>query len=114
MIHLSDTIFVYRSFTDMRKSINGLIVLAVSVGHTIDIGTSFLFINKSGDKIKILVREENGFVLVYKRLDKGRFYLSVGSVDHLILSRQEVRWLLDGLDWKRFKRSKNVSKKYYF
>jgi transposase len=114
MIPLTDKIFVCRAFTDMRKSINGLMVLAVSAGHTIEVGSCFLFLNRCRDKIKILVREHNGFVLLYKRLDKGQFLLFHRDLDQLILSQQEVRWLLDGLDWTCLKRSKNVSKKYYF
>lgn len=68
MIDISNKIFVFQGFIDMRKSIDGLSILVETSGFEIDVGSCFLFINKGGEKIKILVRDHNGFLLIYKRL----------------------------------------------
>ena len=86
MIDISGSIFVCTAYVDMRKSIDGLSQLAFeftsgsavnstkSTPEVVDINTSvFIFINRTKDKIKILVKENNGFCLIYKRLDRGCF-----------------------------------------
>ena len=114
MIDLMNNIFVYQDFMDMRKSIDGLCILLASDAHEIDVGSCFLFMNKGGDKIKILVREHNGFVLLYKRLDRGRFHLKLKTGNQVILTNRDVRFLLDGLDFASLKTSKKTSQKIYF
>ena len=114
MIDFSNKIFVYCDFMDMRKSIDGLCVLLASCEYNLDVGSCFLFINKGGDKIKILVREHNGFVLLYKRLDRGRFYLKLKDQKPFTLTNRDVRFLLDGLDYASLKTSKKHDKKVYF
>jgi transposase len=99
MIDISNDIFVHTSFVDMRKSINGLAILIRLSGRVFEHGKAFVFLNKAHDKIKILVKENNGFVLVYKRLDEGHFKLSFASKTALTLTRQQLRWLLEGLDY---------------
>jgi transposase len=99
MIDLSNVIFVHTTFVDMRKSINGLAILVRLSGNVFEHGKAFIFLNKARDKIKILLKENNGFVLVYKRLDEGQFKLSFASKTALTLTRQQLRWLLEGLDY---------------
>jgi transposase len=99
MIDLSNVIFVHTTFVDMRKSINGLAILVSLSGNMFEHGKAFVFLNKARDKIKILLKENNGFVLVYKRLDEGQFKLSFASKTALTLTQQQLRWLLEGLDY---------------
>lgn len=47
--------------------------------------------------IKALHFEKDGFCLYYKRLDDGRFQWPRDSSEVRNLSRQEYRWLLEGL-----------------
>lgn len=114
MIDFSNKIFVFNGFVDMRKSIDGLSVLVASCGFEIDVGSCFLFINKGGDKIKILVNEHNGFVLFYKRLNRGKFHLFLKERNQIILTNRDLRLLLDGLDWRSLKVEKTHVKKIYF
>jgi transposase len=99
MIDISNVIFVHTSFVDMRKSINGLAILVSLSSNVVEHGKAFVFLNKARDKIKILLKENNGFVLVYKRLDEGQFKLHFTSKTALTLTRQQLRWLLEGLDY---------------
>jgi transposase len=114
MIVFAQKIYVYRDPIDMRQSINGLSILVSADGGDLGLGSTFLFVNRYGDKIKILVREDNGFVLIYKRLDRGKFRLGVGDHDQFTITPKQARWLLDGLDWQSLKGQKTGNKKHYF
>lgn len=69
-------------------------------------GHLFAFIGKRGDRIKLLYFDRGGFVLVYKRLEKGRFRLPAVSANAqtIGLDGTELAMLLDGLDLRSIKR----------
>ena len=86
------------SVTDLRKSINGLSLLVHEDLEEDPInGTAYIFCNRGRDKVKILVWDLNGFVLLYKRLEKGRFKIP-NQKEKVVLETRHLRWLLDGLD----------------
>ena len=114
MIDVAGRIFVYAAFVDMRKSINGLSILVHVSGQSFDGGGVYVFLNKARDKIKILVKENNGFVLLYKRLDKENFKLSLLSKTEIVLTSQQLRWLLDGLDYLKLTPAKNLKIRHLF
>jgi transposase len=112
MIDMSGSIFVCTAYVDMRKSIDGLsqLVFEFTSGISVrsikcttevmDINTSiFVFMNRAKDKIKILVKENNGFCLIYKRLDRGCFKINFTTHGPVHITKQQLRWLLDGLDY---------------
>lgn len=67
-----NTYFLYRQATDMRKSFDGLTGIVQSEMKKNPLsGEVFLFINRKNDKIKLLRWEAGGFVLYYKRLERG-------------------------------------------
>lgn len=114
MLDLSQPIFVYSGYVDMRKSINGLCILTRLSNHTFECGKAFVFFNKKLDKVKILAKENNGFVLLYKRLDAGTFKISFPSKPEVSLTSQQLRYLLDGLDYVTLTRSKPTVPKHFF
>jgi transposase len=64
--------YLYRHPTDMRKSFDGLTGIVKSQMQKNPLsGEVFLFINRRNDRIKLLRWEKGGFVLYYKRLEKG-------------------------------------------
>ncbi len=68
--------FLYLEPTDMRKSFDGLCGLITSRLKADPMsGDIFIFINKPRNRIKLLRWESGGFVLFYKRLEKGTFEL---------------------------------------
>ena len=111
MIDISGSIFVCTRYVDMRKSVDGLSQLVSEFTITPEIqmqggtiATSvFVFINRGRDKIKILIKENNGSCLVYKRLDRGFFKINLTEKGSVCLSKQQLRWLLDGLDYAALK-----------
>jgi transposase len=89
--------------TDLRKSIDGLAVL-VKEGFELDPFSSclFVFCNRQRDKLKILQWDHNGFWLYYRRLERGKFQWSTETGPApVMISRRELRWLLDGLSLKQ-------------
>lgn len=114
MLDLAPPIFVYSDYVDMRKSINGLCMLTRLSNLTFERGKAFVFFNKRLDKVKILTKEHNGFVLLYKRLDAGTFKISLSSKTEFSLTSPQLRYLLDGLDYVTLTRSKATVSKPFF
>jgi hypothetical protein len=58
----------------MRKSFDGLCGIVLGeLGRSPTSGEVFIFLNKRRSHIKLLHWEKDGFVLYYKRLEKGTF-----------------------------------------
>ena len=118
MIKLSDDIKVYVSHApvDMRKSINGLTAIVVDVfNQPPDSRHLFLFYNKAKDKVKCIFWDRNGFVLYYKRLDKGRFKFNKASaVDIFEITEDQLCWLLAGLDFQLMQEFDEMSYANYY
>lgn len=87
----------------MRKSFEGLsaLVEAAFPGKLLT-GSLFLFLNRRRNLIKILSWEGDGFVIWYKRLEKGTF--PACGQGHGALSRQQFVLLLEGVVPKRLSR----------
>ncbi len=99
--------------TDMRKSINGLCFLVDGdFGENPSCGTLYVFCNRVRDKLKILYWDGNGFCLLYKRLEKGRFKIPA-TAHSLRINPDELRWLLQGIDFKSLPKPKVLSLKGY-
>jgi transposase len=94
-------IYVYTEHIDMRRSIDGLVViLADTYKLNPQTGDLFIFTNKSKDKIKLLFWDRNGFVLYYKKLEHGRFNYSRYIQDQTIMiSTKQLQALLMGIDF---------------
>ena len=70
----ADHIYLACGHTDMRKSIDGLAALVVSQFHLDPHQPAlFLFCGRHKDRIKGLLWDETGFLLLYKRLEDGRY-----------------------------------------
>jgi transposase len=71
-------------------------------------GHVFVFRNKRGDRVKLLYWDEDGFVIVYKRLEEGVFHwptVAAGQTS-VALRAAELAMLLDGIDWTKAQRSR--------
>ena len=94
----------------MRKSIDGLAVLVKEAFHLDPFNQGlFVFCNRKRDKIKILQWDHNGFWLIYRRLERGKFDWPRNLQDTVNISYREFRWLLDGLSLKQNQAHKAVS-----
>ena len=96
-------VYLATGATDMRKAVNGLMVLVQDVLLADPFSSHlFVFCNRVRDKIKILYWHNNGFWLFYRRLEQQRFWWSgAGEQVALEISTRELGWLLEGLDITR-------------
>ena len=68
--------YLYHAPTDMRMGFNGLCGLVQTRMQRNPLsGEVFIFINKRRDHMKLLHWEYGGFLLYYKRLERGTFEL---------------------------------------
>ena len=97
-ISRAKNIYIVCGYTDMRKSIDGLSAI-VQQNFKLDVfsGSLFLFCGKRCDRIKALLWEEDGFVLLYKRLENGKYKWPRNSEEAKLITKQEFRWLVEGL-----------------
>ncbi len=99
-------IFVARRATDLRKSIDGLVLLARTVVKQEPLsGHLFVFINKVGHRVKILFWDRTGFVIWYKRLESSRIRLPEEGAECLELAPTQLALLLDGVGFRRRQKS---------
>lgn len=100
MLNLFDQTRVYfaRDPVDMRRQIDGL-ALMVQETFALDPFSRalFAFCNRQRDKVKVLYWHDNGFCLLYKRMEKGRFQWPRCEGDTWHCSARELKWLLEGL-----------------
>lgn len=97
-ISKAQRIYIACGKTDLRMSIDGL---AAMVQQNFKLNpfenNLFLFCGNKRDRIKALYWEGDGFVLLYKRLEKGVYRWPRTHEEVRLLSAQEFRWLLEGL-----------------
>ena len=63
---------LYRKETDMRKGFNQLCgIVTNELGRQVTQGDAFIFINRPRTHLKLLVYEQGGFTIFYRRLEQG-------------------------------------------
>ena len=101
-------IYLFAKPTDMRKGFDGLCALITSAGLDIFSGHLFAFISRRQDRAKILAWERGGFVLWYKRLERGRFRRPTieRDVTQIQIEPDQLTLLLEGIDIDNIRRPK--------
>ena len=94
-----ENIYIACGYTDMRKSIDGLAAVVQEQFHLDPFSnTLFLFCGRHRNKMKALLWEGDGFILLYKRLENGSFKWPRNETEAKLLTPQQTRWLLEGLN----------------
>ena len=91
-------VYLVCGYTDMRYGIDSLAAI-IEQRYKMDLfvpNTLFLFCGHSASKIKGLLWEGDGFLLLYKRVESGRFSWPRTSRDLRNLSQEQFRWLMMG------------------
>ncbi|NBX75208.1 MAG: transposase [Proteobacteria bacterium] len=108
-------IWLYSEAVDFRRQLDGLIVLvADALSKDPCSGELFIFRNRGANKVRLLWYDRNGFWLCYKRLEKGKFIFPKEVVGVLELSRDQMSWLLSGLNFLENKPLAEVRASHFF
>src|SRR5262249_45720258 len=95
-------VYVAAEPTDLRKSFDGLSALvAQRFGQDPLCGHLFVFRNRRGNQIRILFWDRTGYVLVGKKLARGRFHLVHElrpGAPHVEVEAAELSLMLEGID----------------
>jgi len=93
--------------TDLRKSFDSLAELVrQQLGGDPLSGQLFVFRNKRADRVKLLYWDEDGFVIIYKRLEAGTFRFPEAEAAGVEIRAADLQMLLDGIDLASVKRQK--------
>lgn len=108
-------VYIICGRTDMRRSIDGLMAI-IRDTYEMDpyANALYLFCGRKKNTLKALHFDKDGFVLYIKRLENGHFQWPNNSSEIRPLSRQEFRWLMEGLAIEQPKAIKPVINKKSF
>ena len=104
--------YLYDGVADMRKGFDGLSGLVSSeLGRDPADGSVYLFINRRRDRLKMLVWEQGGFMLYYKRLEQGTFELPKQTQDgQLSITWETLVLMITGIKLEKISRKKRYQK----
>lgn len=99
-ISKADEIYIVCGRTDMRKSIDGLVAIIQEQFHMeLETSALYLFCGRKCDRIKAILKEPDGIVLIYKRLSvQGSYRWPRNRSEVRNLTWREFDWLMSGLD----------------
>lgn len=109
MLSLSPSVryFFYRQQADMRKGFDGLSgYVRNELGRDPLTGDIFIFINGRRNQVKLLLFEGDGFSVYHKRLERGSYEIPSGGEDCLVLQREQLQFILQGVVLKSVRRRK--------
>lgn len=95
-------IYVAAEGVDLRRGFDGLAAATRSVIRQDPLnGHLFVFLNRRKNRIKLLVWDRTGYLLLYKRLERGTFRLATEPAPgehHVELDAGELGLMMEGLD----------------
>ena len=95
----AENIYIACGHTDMRRSIDGLASIVQQEFKLEPCSRNlYIFCGRRSDRIKALYWEGDGFTLLYKRLELGRFQWPRNVSEVRMITKQQLRWLLEGLN----------------
>jgi transposase len=103
-------IYVAAEPVDLRRGFDGLAATVRSVMPASPMsGHVFVFVNRRRNRMKLLVWDRTGWLIVYKRLERGTFELPTRSEvgrRHVEVDAGELGLMLEGLDLRDARRRK--------
>ena len=92
-------VYIVCGYTDMRKSINGLVaIITRQYEMKPDTKSIYLFCGKKSDRMKAILWEEDGFLLLYKVLAGYKYQWPRNANEVRHLTRAQYTRLLEGLE----------------
>lgn len=113
-IRQAKNVYIVTGYTDMRKGLRSLVpyVMQNFKMDPYDRGL-FLFCGKKCDRLKALLWEPDGFVLLYKVLNNGRYQCPRNEKEVKELTWEQFTWLMQGLSIEQPKAIRPGKPKFY-
>ncbi|MBF6651197.1 IS66 family insertion sequence element accessory protein TnpB [Methylobacter sp. BlB1] len=87
---------------DLRRGIDGLsTIVQQALGHSPCAGSAFVFRNRAGNRLKLLLWDGNGVWLCQRRLHRGHFVWLQAHDACFSITQAQWQWLIAGVDWQR-------------
>lgn len=94
---------------DMRRGIDGLSsIVQQALGQAPCAGSAFVFRNRSGNRLKLLLWDGNGVWCCQRRLHRGHFIWPKAADACFSISQAQWQWLIAGVDWQRLSATPKV------
>lgn len=112
--------YLYTGHADMRRTFEGLCGLVRNEMDTDPLNHQvYIFINRRGTQVKLLLWEGDGFSIYHKRLEAGTFERPQpdGNDQQLVITRTQLQLILQGVKLqsvtyrKRYERRRISEKK---
>jgi len=105
LIPLPRRILLAREPVDFRKAIDGLAaVCEVHLRENPLDGSLYVFRNRRGTAVKMLIWTHGGFLMLYKKLERGRFRWPPIDTDRGTITHAELAAIMEGIDLSRARR----------
>jgi transposase len=86
---------------DLRAGMDTVLARVVAVFGAAQPHQAYLFTNRRGNRIKVLVHDGFGVWLAVRRLHRGRFLWAAAGAHRIALSREQFDAVVLGLPWQR-------------
>jgi transposase len=114
VIRLPGTIFVATTPTNLHLSFDRLAgIVREELGADPKADTVVVFHNRRRTHVKLLWHDGRGYVVLYKRLDGGRYRIPLAvpaNARRVSVSSRELAVLFDGLDERRLRRARAIAR----
>ena len=110
MLRLPATVRIYVAAepVDLRRGFDGLAAATREIIRQDPLsGCLFAFTNRRSNRLKILLWEPSGYLLIYKRLERGQFHLPRAprpGTKHVEMEAAELMLMLEGIDLRGARR----------
>ena len=97
-----EQIWLVMTPVDMRRGIDGLsTVIQQNFDQSPCAGSAFVFRNRTGNRLRLLIWDGNGVWLCQRRLHQGHFIWPKADATQFSLTVAQWQWLIMGIDWQR-------------
>ena len=87
---------------DMRRGMDGLSsIVQQALGESPCTGSAFVFRNRAGNRLRLLLWDGNGVWLCQRRLHQGSVVWPNVLESRFLMTQAQWQWLITGVDWQR-------------
>ena len=95
---------------DLRRGFDGLAAATRQIIREDPLsGHLFCFVNRRANRLKVLLWQPSGYLLLFKRLERGRFRLPHAALPghrHLVMEPADLALMMEGIDLRGARRRK--------